>query len=135
MQWIDDPDEVQPNPTAAVFEAQVMRAARRLTDLRVPSRPQGVVGVHDVADDWTPIYDQTDVEGFYVAIGTSGNQFKNAPVIGQYLTAIIDQVENGVSHDDKPVQFHAPHTGSEIDLSIFSRRRVPNSGSSGTVMG
>ncbi|WP_340536962.1 NAD(P)/FAD-dependent oxidoreductase [Nocardioides sp. GXZ039] len=135
MQWVEDPDDVAPNPTASVFESQVMRAARRLTDLRVPSRPQGVVGVYDVASDWTPIYDQTDIEGFYVAVGTSGNQFKNAPIIGQFLTAIIDQVENGVSHDDKPVQFRAPHTGAEIDLGVFSRRRVPNSGSSGTVMG
>lgn len=135
MQWLDDPEDAYPNPTNAVFEAQVVRAARRLSDLRVPTRPQGVVGVYDVADDWTPIYDQTDVGGFYVAIGTSGNQFKNAPIVGQFMAAIVDQVENGVSHDEKPVRFHAPHTGAVIDLGVFSRRRTPNSGSSGTVMG
>lgn len=135
MQWLDDPDASYPNPTGAVFEAQLVRAARRLPELRVPSRPRGVVGVYDVTDDWTPIYDQTDVGGFYVAIGTSGNQFKNAPVVGKFLAAIVDQVENGVSHDERPVLFAAPHTGAVIDLSAFSRRRQLNAGSTGTVMG
>ena len=30
--------------------------------------------MYDVSDDWIPIYDRTDLDGFYVAIGTSGNQ-------------------------------------------------------------
>jgi glycine/D-amino acid oxidase-like deaminating enzyme len=135
MPWLDDPDAVNPNPTQAVFEAQVTRAARRLPELAVPNRAKGVAGVYDVADDWTPIYDQTDLPGFYVAIGTSGNQFKNAPVVGRFLAAIVDQVENGLSHDEHPVRLRAPHTGAEIDLAAFSRRRPLNSGSSGTVMG
>ncbi|MFI6513722.1 NAD(P)/FAD-dependent oxidoreductase [Streptosporangium sp. NPDC050855] len=73
MQWTDDPDAVDIHPTATVFEAQVTRAARRLPDLAMPNRARGVVGVYDVADDWTPIYDRTELEGFYLAIGTSGN--------------------------------------------------------------
>lgn len=133
--WLDDPDDAHPNPTVAVFDAQVTRAARRLTDLAVPGRPRGVVGVYDVADDWTPIYDRTELPGFYVAIGTSGNQFKNAPLVGQFLTAIIEQTEAGRDHDAEPVQFLAKHTGLTIDLGAFSRRRSVNSGSSGTVMG
>ncbi|WP_307793261.1 FAD-dependent oxidoreductase [Amycolatopsis sp. MtRt-6] len=135
VQWLDDPDALNPNPTQAVFDAQVTRAARRLPELAVPNRARGVAGVYDVADDWTPIYDQSDLPGFYVAIGTSGNQFKNAPVVGRFLAAIVEQVENGRSHDEFPVRFHAPHTGAEIDLAAFSRRRPLNSGSSGTVMG
>jgi sarcosine oxidase subunit beta len=135
LQWLDDPDDCNPNPTLAVFDAQVTRAARRLPDLTVPNRATGIAGVYDVADDWTPIYDQTDLGGFFVAIGTSGNQFKNAPVVGQFMRAIIDQVDTGISHDDQPVQFLAAHTGAKIDLSTFSRRRSLNSGSSGTVMG
>lgn len=134
-QWLEDPEDAAPNPTMAVFEAQVTRAARRLPDLTVPNRARGVVGVYDVADDWTPIYDRTELPGFYVAIGTSGNQFKNAPIVGQMLTAIIDQTENGVDHDTTPVQFVAKHTGATIDLSAFSRRRPANLSSSGTVMG
>ncbi|WP_338023590.1 alpha/beta hydrolase-fold protein [Amycolatopsis vastitatis] len=76
-------------------------------------------GVYDVADDWTPIYDRTELEGFYLAIGTSGNQFKNAPVVGQLMTELINQVENGVDHDASPVRFRAPRTGLEIDLGAF----------------
>lgn len=135
LQWIDEPDTVDVHPTAAVFEAQVTRAARRLPDLAVPNRARGVVGVYDVADDWTPIYDRTDLGGFYVAIGTSGNQFKNAPVVGQVLAELIDRVENGADHDASPVRFRAPRTGLEIDLGVFSRRRRRNAANSGTVMG
>jgi sarcosine oxidase subunit beta len=135
LQWLDSPEDAKPNPTKEVFEAQVTRAARRLPDLTVPNRPRGVVGVYDVADDWTPIYDRTELPGFYVAMGTSGNQFKNAPVIGQIMAEIIDQVENGADHDVNPVQFHAKHTGTTVDLSAFSRRRPVNANSSGTVMG
>ncbi|MFF3372163.1 NAD(P)/FAD-dependent oxidoreductase [Streptomyces sp. NPDC002680] len=134
-QWLDDPDAAAPHPTTEVFDAQVTRAARRLPGLRVPNRPKGVVGVYDVADDWTPIYDRTDLPGFYVAIGTSGNQFKNAPVVGQFLAAIIEQTENGLDHDTAPVQFLTRHTKQLIDLAAFSRKRPRNGASSGTVMG
>jgi sarcosine oxidase, subunit beta len=135
LQWLDDPDDVRPTPTPAVFEAQVTRAARRLTGLSVPHRPRGVVGVYDVADDWTPIYDRTGLDGFYVAVGTSGNQFKNAPLVGKFLAAIVAQVEGGRDHDADPVQYVAEHTGQTIDLGAFSRRRPVNAGSSGTVLG
>ncbi|RJQ83059.1 NAD(P)/FAD-dependent oxidoreductase [Amycolatopsis panacis] len=135
FQWLDDPDEANLNPTMAVFEAQVTRAARRLPGLRVPNRASGVVGVYDVAEDWTPIYDRTELGGFYVAIGTSGNQFKNAPVAGRMLATLIEQVEAGADHDREPVQYKGVHTGLAIDLGAFSRKRSRNSGSSGTVMG
>ncbi|MFD4640216.1 NAD(P)/FAD-dependent oxidoreductase [Lentzea sp. NPDC058436] len=135
LQWTDDPDGVDVHPTAAVFEAQVTRAARRLPNLAVPNRPRGVVGVYDVADDWTPIYDRTELDGFYVAIGTSGNQFKNAPVVGQLMAKLVGEVENGADHDARPVRFLAPRTGLEIDLGAFSRRRGVNTANSGTVMG
>lgn len=135
LQWIDDPDEANMNPTAGLFDAQVTRAARRFPGLRVPGRPKGVVGIYDVTDDWTPIYDRTELPGFYVAIGTSGNQFKNAPIVGRLMAAIIDHVEGGVDHDEVPVQFMAKHTGAVIDLAAFSRKRPSNPSSSGTVMG
>ncbi|SEP47050.1 NAD(P)/FAD-dependent oxidoreductase [Amycolatopsis saalfeldensis] len=135
LQWLDDPDDANPNPTMAVFEAQVTRAARRLPGLRVPNRARGVVGVYDAADDWTPIYDRTALAGFYVAMGTSGNQFKNAPVVGRLMAALIDQVEAGADHDAEPVQYKGVHTGLAVDLGAFSRKRERNAGSSGTVMG
>ncbi|GAB3568504.1 FAD-binding oxidoreductase [Amycolatopsis endophytica] len=135
LHWLDDPDDAGLHPTMAVFEAQVTRAARRLPGLRVPNRARGVVGVYDAADDWTPIYDRTELPGYYVAMGTSGNQFKNAPVVGRLMTTLIDRVESGADHDTDPVRYQGAHTGLEIDLGAFSRKRERNTGSSGTVMG
>ncbi len=135
LQWLDDPDEANLSPSLALFEAQVTRAARRFPDLRVPVAPRGIAGVYDVTSDWTPIYDRTSLDGFYVAIGTSGNQFKNAPLAGRFLVAIINAVEEGHDHDTDPVRYVGNYTGVEINLGSFSRKRPVNTSSSGTVMG
>lgn len=135
MEWIDDPDLANPNPTAARFDAQVVRAARRLPRLTVPNRPTGIAGVYDVTDDWTPIYDRTDLDGFYVAIGTSGNQFKNAPLAGRFIATLVEGVEAGHDHDQNPLTYTGEHSGHAINLGAFSRKRRPNARSSGTVMG
>ena len=135
LAWVDDPDTVDVHPSMELFEAQVTRAARRFPDLVVPNRPKGIAGVYDVAQDWTPVYDKTALPGFYVAIGTSGNQFKNAPVIGSLMDRIIDAVENGHDHDLDPVHYICPHTGLDVNLAAFSRKREVNKESSGTVMG
>ena len=68
-------------------------------------------------------------------MGTSGNQFKNAPIAGRFLAAIIDAVENGEDHDTAPVTYVGEHTGLKIDLSAFSRKRPINDASSRTVLG
>ncbi|MGW4420822.1 NAD(P)/FAD-dependent oxidoreductase [Streptosporangium sp. NPDC004631] len=124
--WIDDPDTYGPHPTADVFNAQVLRAARRMPDVAVPPRPSGIAGLYDVADDWAPIYDRTDLDGYYVAIGTSGNQFKNAPTVGGLMSALIDAVEGGHDHDADPVRFRCRHIDHEINVGAYSRRREPN---------
>jgi sarcosine oxidase subunit beta len=123
LEWLDDPDEANLRPTVGQFEAQVLRASRRLPGLRIPNRPSGIAGVYDASTDWAPIYDKTSEAGFYVAMGTSGNQFKNAPVVGRFLATIIDSVEAGHDHDADPVAFSAPRTGHVIDLGAFSRLR------------
>jgi sarcosine oxidase, subunit beta len=135
LEWVTDPDLASPLPTVERFEAQVLRAARRFPDLGVPNRPRGIAGVYDVADDWTPIYDRTALPGFYVAIGTSGNQFKNAPTIGSLMAELITRVEGGHDHDRDPVRFRCPTTRHEVNLGAFSRRRDINTESSGTVLG
>jgi glycine/D-amino acid oxidase-like deaminating enzyme len=135
LEWVDDPDAVDYHPTAARFEAQVTRAARRLPGLRVPAQPRGVVGVYDVADDWAPIYDRTSRPGFYVAIGTSGNQFKNAPVVGRVMATIISNVEDGHDHDRDPVNLDLPLTGRTVDLGAFSRLRVLDGAAARSVLG
>ncbi|MGP8010586.1 MAG: NAD(P)/FAD-dependent oxidoreductase, partial [Acidimicrobiales bacterium] len=83
LEWVADPDLSNMEVTAESFARQTTRAARRLSTLTVPTTPKGVAGVYDVTDDWQPIYDRTSLAGFYVAIGTSGNQFKNAPLVGR----------------------------------------------------
>ena len=135
LQWVDDPDAVDPHPTVTVSRAQLLRAARRFPALGVPEVPGGIVGVYDVAADWTPIYDRTDLDGYYVAMGTSGNQFKNAPMVGLLMAGLIEAVESGHDHDADPVSLVGRHTGQSIDLSAFSRNRARNEASSGTVIG
>jgi glycine/D-amino acid oxidase-like deaminating enzyme len=135
LEWVDGAvDEVNLNRTAALFEKQVTRAARRFPGLAIPPRPAGVVGVYDVATDWTPIYDKTAAKGFFVAIGTSGNQFKNGPIIGEFMRAIIETEAGGTDHDATPAVCRGPVTGRDLDLSFYSRLRDP-AANSGTVAG
>lgn len=135
LEWLDEPDAFNIGPTRQRYEAQTLRAARRMPTLRLPDEPKGVAGVYDVSDDWIPVYDRTDLDGFYVAIGTSGNQFKNAPVVGDYLAAIVDACENGHDHDNSPVSVTLPRTGHRVDLAHYSRKRSINTDSSLNVMG
>ena len=135
FQWLDNPDDANMVRTQELFEAQVTRAARRLPDLTVPSSPSGVVGVYDVSSDWTPIYDKSELPGFYLACGSSGNQFKNAPTAGRIMAELITRVEAGHDHDSDPVIYTTEHTKQEINLGTFSRKRTINENSSGTVMG
>jgi glycine/D-amino acid oxidase-like deaminating enzyme len=135
LHWLEDPDAAGFQVTRDLFESQVTRASRRFSQVAVPNRPSGVVGVYDVSDDWIPVYDKTDVPGFYVAAGTSGNQFKNAPLVGQFMTAIIDFCESGGDHDEKPVLYTGAYSGTRIDLGAFSRLRRSAERTTGTVMG
>lgn len=135
LEWIDDPDQLNDRASASGFRAQVTRAARRLSTLRVPNTPSGIAGAYDVTEDWTPIYDRTDLDGFYVAAGTSGNQFKNAPIVGRLMSTLIRSVESGHDHDADPVQFACEYTPHAIDLGAFSRKRPKGMTTTGTVMG
>ena len=134
LEWLEDPDEASPTPTVECFEAQVWRLARRLPDLAVPLRPTGLAGVYDVTPDWLPIYDRSSLDGFYLAIGTSGNQFKNAPLVGQMMLDLVDACEAGHDHDADPVTTDCHHIGRTLDLGTFSRLRT-GVVTSGTVLG
>ena len=131
--WVD-PDDYNPN-LGDQWTAQVYRLALRIPSLGIPNLPQGVVDLYDVSDDWIPIYDRSDLEGFYLAIGTSGNQFKTAPVAGRIMAEIIDACRKGRDHDRDPVVVKLPYIGVEIDTGSFSRNREVNADSSFTVMG
>ena len=114
---------------------QAYRYAQRLPSVPVSRSPKGVVDLYDVTEDWIPIYDRSCVDGFYMAIGTSGNQFKNAGVAGRLMTAVIDYVEGGGDQDGKPLAFKLKHLDRTIDTATFSRRREINPNSSFSVLG
>src|SRR4029079_5589039 len=99
--------------------------ARRGTAAVLPARPCGLAALYDVSDDWVPIYDRSSLDGFFMACGTSGNQFQNAPLAGQFIPALLDAAAAGIDHDRDPVQFRGPVTGRRIDLGAFSRLRAP----------
>ena len=124
--WIDEPDDYKTVATQDVFDAQVLRVARRMPSLSVPTRATGIVGLYDVSDDWAPIYDRTSLDGYYVAIGTSGNQFKNAPLVGSLMRELVEEVEKGVDHDREPVRIACQHAVGQINLGTYSRLRTPN---------
>jgi sarcosine oxidase subunit beta len=133
--WVEDPDEFERAITDDQWKAQVLRLARRIPALGVPDQKKGVVDLYDVSDDWIPIYDKTDLPGFYVAIGTSGNQFKNCHIAAYCLTRLIQAVEDGHDHDADPVQVEMPYTGLVLDMGVFSRNREINEASSFSVLG
>jgi len=115
--------------------AQVMRLAQRIPTLGIPGNLSGIVACYDVTPDWIPIYDRSDLPGFYMAVGTSGNQFKNAPVAGDMMAELIVACENGRDHDADPLSFELPHLGRSIDIGFFSRNRRVNADSSFSVLG
>ena len=132
-EWVD-PDDYDHDFTDQ-WRAQVLRVAQRIPSLGIPSRMKGVVDLYDVTDDWIPIYDKSDLPGFYMAVGTSGNQFKNAPVAGLLMAELIEACEGGRDHDADPVQVHGRHTERTINIGFYSRRREINEESSFSVLG
>ncbi len=134
-EWIADPDNYNNQITESQWKAQVYRCARRIPDLKIPSRTSGVVDLYDVSDDWIPIYDRSVLDGFYMAIGSSGNQFKNAPVTGHCMSELIDACEKGHDHDADPVKVKTVYTGLELNMGFYSRNRKINPNSSFSVNG
>jgi sarcosine oxidase, subunit beta len=132
-EWVD-PDDFNRNFTEQ-WRVQVMRLAQRFPSLPIPSTAKGIVELYDVSDDWIPIYDRSDLAGFYMAIGTSGNQFKNAPVAGEMMAALVAGCEGGRDHDRDPINFHLAHIDRTISLGFYSRRRDPDARSSFSVLG
>ncbi|RTZ96034.1 MAG: FAD-binding oxidoreductase [Deltaproteobacteria bacterium] len=133
-QWIDDPDDFNRNLTDQA-RAQALRLALRIPGIRIPNQLQGIVDLYDVSDDWIPIYDKSDLPGFYMAVGTSGNQYKNAPVVGKMMAQLILSCENGHNHDTDPLTFHLDYINRDINMKFYSRLREINEESSFSVLG
>ncbi len=129
-----DPDQYNQN-CGQQWTTQVMRQAQRIKGLPIPNQPKGIVDLYDLTDDWMPIYDKSELPGFYMAVGTSGNQYKNAPVVGALMAELIDKCETGHDHDRNPFQYHMRHTDRPCNLGFFSRLRDINPDSSFSVVG
>lgn len=117
------------------WTTQAMRYAQRVPELGIPSKMRGVVDLYDASTDWIPIYDKSALPGYYMACGTSGNQFKNAPIAGKMMAALIAYCEAGNDHDTAPLQFTLPYIGRDIDVGFYSRKREINTESSFSVLG
>ena len=134
LEYIDDPDDYNLNFTDQ-WKTQVMREGQRMPTLSIPNQPKGIVDLYDASDDWIPIYDKSDLPGFYMAVGTSGNQYKNAAVVGVLMAELIKAVENGHDHDRDPVTFKMKYTRRTCNIGFFSRLRDINPDSSFSVIG
>ncbi len=133
-QWCETDTDYNPDFTDQ-WTTQAMRYAQRVPSLGIPSKTRGVVDLYDASTDWIPIYDKSSLPGFYMACGTSGNQYKNAPIAGKMMTALITYCEGGADHDAAPLQFDLPYIGRSIDVGFYSRKRPINEESSFSVLG
>ena len=135
QEWIENPDDFNKEITVDQWKAQVYRLSKRIPSLPIPNSPKGIVDLYDVSDDWIPIYDKSDLPGFYLAIGTSGNQYKNGPAIGYLMAKIIEVCQNGRDHDKDPVQVKLANIDFDLNTGFFSRNRDIIEGSSFSVLG
>jgi len=131
---VEDPDDFRMDLTDRGL-TYAYRYSQRLPDLGVSQHPVGVAALYDASDDWLPIYDRTDVDGYYLAIGTSGNQFKNATVAGRLMSELITYCEAGNDHDARPLQFPLQHVDHTLNTATFSRLRELTKESSFSVLG
>jgi sarcosine oxidase subunit beta len=127
-EFVVDPDAPLPEPDEAFVQSMLDRVRRRLPDTRLVAIRPGQALYDVTVADWCPILDKTDVDGYFVAIGTSGKWFKSGPVIGWIVAELIQWVLRG--HDpDQPhdrLNIRLPRTGHELALADFARWRVPH---------
>ena len=136
-EWVDpeDLDGLNREITEPRWNLQMMRLAKRMPTFGIPHQRKGLAEAYDVSTDWGPIYDRTDLDGFFAACGTSGNQFKNACVGSHLMGALIEAVTDGHDHDADPLVVRGTYTDVDINMGAFSRNRSINEDSTGTVLG
>ena len=132
--WVEDDVEYDDN-FSDQWTTQVMRYAQRVPTLGIPSSARGLVDLYDVSDDWIPIYDKSSLASFYMACGTSGNQYKNAPIVGKMMAELVEYCEAGNDHDLSPLNFNLPYINRTINVGFYSRQRPANEESSFSVLG
>jgi sarcosine oxidase subunit beta len=129
-----DPDDYNKDFTDQ-WTLQAQRMGQRIPGLGIPTKIKGCVDLYDVTEDWIPIYDKSCIDGYYMACGSSGNQFKNAPVAAKAMAELIDYCESGVDHDVVPMKYKLGTIEGKINMGTFSRLREINQGSTFSVLG
>jgi len=137
FEYLDDnPDEVYNRSLGDEYEHHIMRIGTRISSIRVPNAATGIVALYDVTPDWVPIYDKTLVPGYFMAIGTSGNQFKCGPIVGDLMAGLIKYcTDEGKDHDTYPYEFHLSTIDAHVSTGSYSRLREPDSSTSRSVAG
>lgn len=132
--WVED-DKDYDREFSDQWTVQAMRYGQRVPSLGIPGQSKGVVDLYDASTDWIPVYDKSSLPGFYMACGTSGNQYKNAPIAGKMMAALIAYCEEGNNHDEAPLQYRFPYIDRVLDVGFYSRKRPINEESSFSVLG
>ena len=63
------------------------------------------------------------------------DRYKNAPIAGKMMAALIGYCEDGADHDAAPLHYTLPYIRRDINVGFYSRRRAINSESSFSVLG
>lgn len=140
LNWIDsnNPDDIDYS-LSEESTTLLYRAALRFPTLPLQQNKNsmGIVSSYDVTQDWTPVYDKSNIPGYYLAYGTSGNQFKNAGIIGKIMAEIINKCSfQNADHDRESLRLDLEYTFrddvtdeslNQIDLGRFSRLREVSS--------
>jgi len=113
-QWVENDTDYNRDFTDQ-WTTQAQRYGQRVPSLGIPQRAKGIVDLYDASTDWLPIYDKSSLPGFYMACGSSGNQYKNAPIAGKLMAAMVDYCEAGNNQDESPLQFNLPYINHTID--------------------
>lgn len=132
--WVDDDSQYNRDFTEQ-WTTQAHRYAQRVPSIGIPNQTRGIVDLYDASTDWIPIYDQSSLPGFYMACGTSGNQYKNAPIAGKLMASLVEYCEAGNDNDSRPMPFELPYIGVTVDAGFYSRKRPINQESSFSVVG
>lgn len=133
-EWVDNDLEYN-RDFSEQWTTQALRYGQRVPSLGIPQQTRGIVDLYDASTDWIPIYDKSSLPGFYMACGTSGNQYKNAPIAGKLMSSLVQYCEAGNDHDQQPMQFELPYIQRTVDAGFYSRKRAINLESSFSVVG
>lgn len=123
-----DADRHAPPADAEFLSDKRARLASRLPAAQLTNEQPGGAYYDVTVADWSPIIDRTDVDGWFVCIGTSGKWFKAGPVLGWLTAELMTHVFNGHDPDraDQRLVVTLPLTGNPLALADFARWRVPH---------